>query len=187
MKPKFNLPHPAIICSGPQLLAVIEGLENGAYPQPEDAIWRDDLEHDLAVRLALATGATRAQIAEVCGCGPKPQQTAPHIMVTWSNAISIHGRESECFADRDEAYAAAADGRRPWNNTRVDMCWHEPHDRSAARRARADAHHKAKPVHVWGITCSECAAISADRDASDAEVQAARDAAGDQHLPAVTS
>ena len=57
-----RLPHPAIVCGGPQLLQVIEGLEAGTYPQPEDAIWRDDLPRDLAVRLALATGATIEQI-----------------------------------------------------------------------------------------------------------------------------
>lgn len=184
---KFEMPHPAIVCGGPQLLSVIEELEAGTYPQPDDAIWRGDLPHDLAVRLALATGATRAQIAEVCGCGPKQVQLVPHVMVTWSNAITTRRGDSECFADRSEALAAAADGRRPWNNTRVDVCWHEAHDRAAARRARTDAHYKAKPVHVWGITCAECAAITADHAAADAEVKAARDAAGDHDLHAVTS
>jgi hypothetical protein len=62
----MNLPHPAIVCSGPQLLSVIEELEAGTYPQPEDAIWRGDLPRDLAVRLAKATGATDEQIAEIC-------------------------------------------------------------------------------------------------------------------------
>lgn len=65
MKRRFTMPHPAIVCSGPQLLSVIEGLEAGTYPQSEDAIWRDDLPRDLAVRLAKATGATDEQIAEV--------------------------------------------------------------------------------------------------------------------------
>jgi len=60
-----QLPHPAIICSGPQLLSVIKGLEAGTYPQSEDAIWRDDLPRPLAVRLAKATGATDEQIAEI--------------------------------------------------------------------------------------------------------------------------
>lgn len=59
------LPHPAIIVSGPQLLRVITELEAGTYPQPDDAIWRDDLPRDLAERLARATGATEAQIAEI--------------------------------------------------------------------------------------------------------------------------
>lgn len=61
----FTMPHPAIVVSGPQLLKVISELEAGTYPQPEDAIWRDDLPRDLAVRLAKATGATDEQIAEV--------------------------------------------------------------------------------------------------------------------------
>jgi hypothetical protein len=60
-----SLPHPAIICGGPQLLSVIEGLEAGTYPQSEDAIWRDDLPRPLAVRLAKATGATDEQIAGI--------------------------------------------------------------------------------------------------------------------------
>ena len=67
IKPKFDMPHPAIVCSGPQLESVIEQLEAGTYPQPEDAIWRGDLPHDLAVRLAKATGATDEQIAEITG------------------------------------------------------------------------------------------------------------------------
>ncbi len=65
MKAKFSMPHPAIVCGGPQLLSVIKELEAGTYPQPEDAIWRDDLPRDLAVRLARATGATDEQIAEI--------------------------------------------------------------------------------------------------------------------------
>src|SRR6267154_2178362 len=56
------MPHPAIITSGPQLAKVIEEMEAGAYPLPECAVWRDDLPRDLAVRLALATGATMEQI-----------------------------------------------------------------------------------------------------------------------------
>ena len=67
MKAKFSMPHPAIVCSGPQLESVITELEAGTYPQPEDAIWRDDLPRDLAVRLAKATGATDEQISEITG------------------------------------------------------------------------------------------------------------------------
>ena len=67
MKPKFSMPHPAIVCGGPQLLNVITELEAGTYPQPDDAIWRDDLPRDLAVRLAKATGATDEQISEITG------------------------------------------------------------------------------------------------------------------------
>jgi hypothetical protein len=59
------LPHPAIVCGGPQLMSVIAELEAGTCKQPDDAIWRGDLPRDLAVRLALATGATGDQIAEV--------------------------------------------------------------------------------------------------------------------------
>ena len=65
MRSKFAMPHPAIVCGGPQLLSVIAELEAGTYPQPECAIWRDDLPYDLAVRLAKATGATDEQIAEI--------------------------------------------------------------------------------------------------------------------------
>ena len=67
------LPHPAIVCSGPQLLSVIEGLEAGTYPQPEDAIWRGDLPRALAERLALATGATLEQIAEITAEPAEPE------------------------------------------------------------------------------------------------------------------
>ena len=65
MRARFNMPHPAVIVSGPQLMKVIGELEAGTYPQPQDAIWRGDLPRDLAVRLAKATGASDEQIAEV--------------------------------------------------------------------------------------------------------------------------
>jgi len=65
MKARFEMPHPAIVCSGPQLDSVIAGLEAGTYPQPEDAIWRGDLPRAKAIRLAKATGATDEQIAEI--------------------------------------------------------------------------------------------------------------------------
>lgn len=59
-----NLPHPAILLDDcPQLRSVITELEAGTYPQPDVAVWRDDLPHDPAVRLAKATGATDEQIA----------------------------------------------------------------------------------------------------------------------------
>lgn len=110
----------------------------------------------------------------------------PHVMVTWANAITIGQRVSECFADRGDALEAAGDrAREQWNNTRVDVCWHEAHGRAEARQARYAAH-RGYP-HVWGYVCGECAAISADRAASAAEVEAAKDAAGDRDLYAVTS
>lgn len=59
-----GMPHPAVVCEGPQLLQVIAELEAGTYPQPEYAVWRSDLPHDLAVRLARATGATEEDITE---------------------------------------------------------------------------------------------------------------------------
>jgi hypothetical protein len=65
MRARFEMPHPAVVCSGPQLEQVIAGLEAGTYPQPEDAIWRGDLPVQTAIRLAEATGATDEQIAEV--------------------------------------------------------------------------------------------------------------------------
>ena len=65
------LPHPAIILDdSPQLRNVIEELEAGTYPQPKDAIWRDDLPQHLAIRLARATGATDEQIAAIAGEPP---------------------------------------------------------------------------------------------------------------------
>jgi hypothetical protein len=65
MKLRFDMPHAAIVCSGPQLDSVIAELEAGTYPQPQDAIWRGDLPVQTAIRLAKATGATDEQIAEV--------------------------------------------------------------------------------------------------------------------------
>lgn len=60
------LPHPVTLLDNcPQLLSVIAELEAGTYPQPETAVWRDDLPRPLAVRLAKATGATDEQIAEI--------------------------------------------------------------------------------------------------------------------------
>lgn len=72
----MEMPHPAIITSGPQLAKVIEEMEAGTYPLPECAVWRDDLPRELAVRLALATGATMEQIeagpSEYAGDAPEP-------------------------------------------------------------------------------------------------------------------
>lgn len=65
-----RLPHPGVVCSGPQLDSVISELEAGSCPQPEYAIWRDDLPRETAVRLARATGATDEQIAEITGEKP---------------------------------------------------------------------------------------------------------------------
>ena len=63
-----KLPHPVLILDNcPQLLGVITELEAGTYPQPDDAIWRDDLPRPLAIRLAKATGATDEQIREITG------------------------------------------------------------------------------------------------------------------------
>ncbi len=70
MKSKFDLPHPAIVCGGPQLLSVIAEMEAGTCPLPEDAIWRDDLPREMAARLAKATGATDEQIAEIVAPAP---------------------------------------------------------------------------------------------------------------------
>lgn len=114
-------------------------------------------------------------------------EDVPHMSVCWANAISTHGRVTECFGERDEALKAFSDGRRLWNNTRVDMYWHEPHGRARARRTRSDAHRKAVPVHVWGIDCAECIAIGQDRDASGAWVRSVADSLGYRDLPAVTS
>ena len=111
---------------------------------------------------------------------------APHVMVTWANAITTGQRVSECFASRDDALSAAADrAREQWNNTRVTLAWHEPHARSEARADRSALHRDYR--HVWGLVCGECLAISADRDDSAALTEAAKHAAGDHELYAVTS
>jgi predicted RNA methylase len=57
-------PHPVLLYEGDQLIRMIEQLEAGDYPQPDDAIWRGDLPRDLAIRLARATGGSDEQIAE---------------------------------------------------------------------------------------------------------------------------
>jgi hypothetical protein len=114
-------------------------------------------------------------------------ESEPHVMVTWSNAITTRPGVSECFASRGDALIAAEDRtREQWNNTRITMAWHEAHDRADTRRARTTAHY-ATAVHTWGAECAECKAITADRWASAALVEVARDAVGDQHLHAVTS
>lgn len=81
------LAHPAIVCSGPQLLSVIAELEAGTYPQPDMAIWRDDLPRDLAVRLAKATGATGEQIAEI-------------LMPASARGVRCHGRQGQAKDSR---------------------------------------------------------------------------------------
>lgn len=72
-----SMPHPAIVCSGPQLDKVITEMEAGTYPLPEDAVWREDLSRELAVRLALATGATMEQIEEITSQPAVSEVTAP--------------------------------------------------------------------------------------------------------------
>lgn len=72
-----RLTHPAIVCGGPQLTSVVEGMEAGTYPLPEDAVWREDLPHGLAVRLALATGATMEQVEEITGQPAVTEVPAP--------------------------------------------------------------------------------------------------------------
>jgi hypothetical protein len=60
-----RLPHPAIVCSGPQLLKVIEDMEAGDMDLPGQVIWRTDLDGELQVRLARACGGTDDQIAGI--------------------------------------------------------------------------------------------------------------------------
>jgi predicted RNA methylase len=93
-----RLPHPAIVCGSPQLLKVIEELEAGTCPQPEDAIWRDDLPRELAVRLALATGATIEQIeagpGEYAEAGPQTEpEPEPEVGEDEADAIIRHTHE----------------------------------------------------------------------------------------------
>jgi hypothetical protein len=63
--PLERLPHPAIVCSGPQLLKVIEDMEAGDMELPGQVIWRQDLDGELQVRLARACGGTDDQIAGI--------------------------------------------------------------------------------------------------------------------------
>ena len=111
---------------------------------------------------------------------------APHVMVTWANAITTGQRVTECFPSRELAHAAMADrSRERWNNTRVSVAWHEAHALKFERAAMYDAHRG--DTHVWGITCKACKAVEDHRGEAEALVIAARDAAGDHDLPAVTS
>lgn len=65
MKPRLDLPHPAVFLDDcPQLRSVIEEMAAGTYPLPDVAVWRPDLEQGLRIRLARATGATAEQVAE---------------------------------------------------------------------------------------------------------------------------
>lgn len=59
------LPHPAFVCSGPQLDQVIGEMEAGTIPKPDEgAVWRDDLPLDVRQRLARVTGATEEMITK---------------------------------------------------------------------------------------------------------------------------
>jgi len=60
-----RLPHPAYVCSGPQLDRVIADMEDGSMALPPEAIWRDDLPYQQAWRLAKATGASDGQISDL--------------------------------------------------------------------------------------------------------------------------
>jgi hypothetical protein len=63
-RPRLSpLPHPAFISSGPQLDSVIEEMEAGTMPLPDEgAVWRPDVPAEQRHRLARATGATDAMI-----------------------------------------------------------------------------------------------------------------------------
>jgi hypothetical protein len=65
MRELTDLPHPAILSNGAQLDRVIAWLELGALPQPGQPVWRPDVPREQAVRLAVATGADRADLASV--------------------------------------------------------------------------------------------------------------------------
>ena len=90
--PRNDWPHPALLHEGDQLVRMIEQLEAGDYPQPDDAIWRGDLPRDLAIRLARATGATDEQIAEAIA----ETDAAPSVPETT-------GAEEETSADQVSA------------------------------------------------------------------------------------
>lgn len=57
------LPHPAWVCSGPQLDRIISELEAKTYYPPGEVVLRDDLDAVTAARLARATGADAAQVS----------------------------------------------------------------------------------------------------------------------------
>jgi hypothetical protein len=63
--PLERLPHPALVCGGPQLLKVIEEMEAGDMDLPGQVIWRQDLDGELQVRLARACGGTEDQITAI--------------------------------------------------------------------------------------------------------------------------
>jgi hypothetical protein len=102
-----NLPHPAVVCSGPQLVSVIEGLEAGTYPQSDAVIWRDDLDLELAIRLARATGGTDEQIAECLArlTGPQARQAQQAKTGAWM---------TRSVGPDDEAWDTAPQIIDPW-------------------------------------------------------------------------
>lgn len=81
-------PHPAGVCSGPQLDQVIHDLEHGIIALPEEGpLWRTDLPEEQRARLARATGASDQMIADAlagnlagaycAGCGGRADEPAP--------------------------------------------------------------------------------------------------------------
>lgn len=69
LRPRLpRLPHPAFVCSGPQLNQVIADMAAGRTPLPEEdgvllIVWRSDLPREQAIHLARVTGGTEEQIA----------------------------------------------------------------------------------------------------------------------------
>jgi hypothetical protein len=72
MKLRFEpLPHPAFVCSGSQLDGVIEEMEAGTMPGPDEgAVWRPELDVTTCERLARATGASDEMIAAQWATSP---------------------------------------------------------------------------------------------------------------------
>lgn len=96
-----RFPHPAIVSGGRQLEKVITEMEAGTYPLPENAVWRGDLPRDLAVRLALATGATMEQITEITSqaaaaevAAPVAQDTPSQVSAEEADVIIRHTHEN---------------------------------------------------------------------------------------------
>lgn len=91
--PRNDWPHPVLLYEGDQLIRMIEQLEAGDYPQPDDAIWRGDLPRDLAIRLARATGATEEQIAEALAetdAAPVPEAAAGQVSADDADLVIRH-------------------------------------------------------------------------------------------------
>ena len=182
-----HLPHPAILldATSPQLAAVIDGMEAGTYPLPDDAIWRDDLPRDLAVRLAKATGATDAQIAGVETI--EPEEVHPVTITEETSAV-------EATKGTIEIRHTHEDGTLIYGSRKGDGVYELIGPRTAARfrwfpsiRQMGIQQSRERPAKRWQINAAEKALreagwdVTVDIDDTPMAVEDAR-AAQDERL-----